>query len=199
MKNLEVVLEELREGEKSICFFVHKGVCYWVLDYKYNFSLDAEPDYRGYREKGRITSEQYNAACEMFRGGVLRLTADNFFKYIEYVGEGVLALNDVERLFTYGWGEFSGLLMRVEKYYLSGGDLPEQDIVLVGSLTSRLPMFYINFDRKIYMHMDVGRFHEDLAYSDWYSKCSDFAFLIPDTQKYWVQDGDHWKIRFLQS
>lgn len=197
MKNVEVTLEELWEGEKGICFFVHKECCYWVLDYKYNFSLDAEPDYRGYLEKGRITREQYDASCKSFRGGVLKLTAENFLKYIEYVGEGALDFKGIERIFTYGEGDFKGLLARAEKYYLSGEGLSEQDILLVGNLASRLPMFYVNFDRKIYMHMDFGRSHEDLVYSDWYSSRSDFSFLIPDAQRYWIQGGDHWKIRFL--
>ena len=36
------MLDGLWSGEKSICFFVSGAKCYWVLDYKYNFSLDAE-------------------------------------------------------------------------------------------------------------------------------------------------------------
>ena len=49
------VLDGLWSGEKSICFFVSGAKCYWVLDYKYNFSLDAEKDYRAYLDKGHIT------------------------------------------------------------------------------------------------------------------------------------------------
>ena len=52
------VLDGLWSGEKSICFFVSGAKCYWVLDYKYNFSLDAEKDYRAYLDKGHITQAQ---------------------------------------------------------------------------------------------------------------------------------------------
>ncbi|MFO6218042.1 hypothetical protein ACLBVF_35835, partial [Pseudomonas aeruginosa] len=53
---------------------------------------------------------------------------------------------------------------------------------------------------KIYMHMDCNRAHEELAYSDWLAKCSDFCHLVPDRERYWVLEGmDYWKYRFLQS
>ncbi len=44
-------------------------------------------------------------------------------------------------------------------------------------------MFYVNFDRKIYMHMDCNQAHEELAYSDWLAKCSDFCHLVPDRER----------------
>lgn len=64
----ELLSEELWNGEKGVCFLVCKGVCYWVLDYKYNFSLDAEKDYSAYLKRGHITQEQYEQACKEFRG-----------------------------------------------------------------------------------------------------------------------------------
>ncbi|UVL84686.1 hypothetical protein LOY35_03605 [Pseudomonas sp. B21-028] len=96
------LLEDLRDGEKSICFFVNEGVCYWVLDYKYNFSLDAEKNYLGYLDKGYITPEQYAQSCEQFRGGVLKLTSDNFLQYVSGVSDGVLASDDLQRILDVG-------------------------------------------------------------------------------------------------
>lgn len=76
------VLDELWHGEKSICFFVRSGKCYWVVDEKYNFSLDAEKDYRAYLEGGYITQDQYEQSCKVFRGGILKMTAENFPLYL---------------------------------------------------------------------------------------------------------------------
>ncbi|MFO6069960.1 hypothetical protein ACLBT0_33505, partial [Pseudomonas aeruginosa] len=56
------------------------------------------------------------------------------------------------------------------------------------------------FDPKIYRNMYCNRAHEELAYSDWLAKCSDFCHLVPDRERYWVLEGmDYWKYRFLQS
>ncbi|AZD00801.1 hypothetical protein V4Y05_08880 [Pseudomonas chlororaphis subsp. chlororaphis] len=196
----QALLDDMWNGEKSICFFVNKGKCYWVLDYKYNFSLDAERDYRGYLSKGYITQDQYVQACKGFRGGVLKLTSDNFLQYISGIRECVFVSEDFKGIFDVdGKCNAGKLLRRVEEYYLSGVELDADEFSFAGRLASRLPMFYINFDRKIYMHMDFGRFHEDLAYPDWLSKCSDFSFLIPDIERYWVQGGDYWKLRFVQA
>ncbi|PPT93799.1 hypothetical protein XarjCFBP8253_21675, partial [Xanthomonas arboricola pv. juglandis] len=52
MKLNRSIFDDLYSGEKAICFFVHHGKCYWVLDHKYNFSLDAERDYKAHLDKG---------------------------------------------------------------------------------------------------------------------------------------------------
>lgn len=95
------VLDDLWSGEKSICFFVSGAKCYWVLDYKYNFSLDAEKDYRAYLDKGHITQAQYEEACRVFRGGILKLTADNFSQYLNSVSEGVLTGEDLSKILSW--------------------------------------------------------------------------------------------------
>lgn len=81
------VFDDLWNGEKSVCFFVHSGRCFWAVDEKYNFCLDAEKDYRAYLEGGDITQEQYDLACKEFRGGILRMTADNFPQYLQSSNE----------------------------------------------------------------------------------------------------------------
>lgn len=192
------VLDDLWSGEKSICFFVSGAKCYWVLDYKYNFPLDAEKDYRAYLDKGHITQAQYEEACRVFRGGILKLTADNFSQYLNSVSEGVLTGEDLSKIFELDDDcSLPRLLKEVEGYFLSGASLSADIFGLVGRVASRLPVFYINFDRKIYMHMDQDRFHEELSYSDWTSKCSDFSFLIPDAERYWMKSGDLWKFRYV--
>lgn len=193
------LLDEVFSGEKSICFFVHEKVCYWVLDDKYNFSLDAEKDYDAYLNKGVITRQQYLQACKEFRGGILKLTSDNFLQYIDSMDGEVLSMQALAGLFDADEiCDIGGLLKAVEAYYLTGAELSADHFHSAGRVASRLPQFYVNFDRKIYMHMDVGRFHEELAYAGWFAKCADFNFLIPDSERYWVKNGDCWKLRFVQ-
>lgn len=188
------VFDDLWNGEKSVCFFVHLGRCFWVVDEKYNFCLDAEKDYRAYLEGGDITQEQYDLACKEFRGGILRMTADNFPQYLQSSNEKILSSFELENFI----GVDGDIFKKVEAYYLTGEVLSMADFKHANVISSRFPKFYINFDRKIYMHLDYGRAHEDLAYSDWTAECADFSFLIPDNERYWVKAGnDYWKLRFL--
>lgn len=198
MTQYKFLTKELWSGERSICFFVHSGKSYWVVDQKFNFTLDAEKDYRAYRDKGHITTAQYELACSSFRDGILKMTADNFLDYVMAAGRKVLSSQALKEVFKVGLGLDAHLHEAVEKYYLVGGDLDEKDVSFVRSAASRLPMFYINFDRDIFMHMDHGRAHEDLAYANWTAKCADFCYLIPDRERYWVSgSADFWKYRFL--
>lgn len=191
-------LSDLWNGDRSICFFVHQGQCYWVLDHKYNFALDAEKDYRAYRDAGHITDEDYIQSCRMFRNGILKLTAHNFLQYIDDPKGTAIVCESLESIFRVDVQcDPETLLECVEDHYLSGGDLSPESFRLANVMASRLPLFYINFDRQIFMHMDTDRFHEALAYPDWLAKCADFSFLIPDAERYWARHGDFWKFRFV--
>lgn len=200
MSQVKLISDELWDGEKSICFFVCLGSFFWIVDDKCNFSLDAEKDYRAYLEKGHITQEQYISACKSFRNGILRLTADNFSEYMMARERHVLSQQDIKNLFEYEANLTQSLHKKVEQYYVSGIALSPEDFRAVNAVAFKLPAFYVNFDRRIYMHMEYGRTHEDLAYADWHAQCSDFCHLIPDIEKYWALDGkDFWKYRFIQS
>ncbi|CAD2260050.1 hypothetical protein X12_002815 [Xanthomonas arboricola] len=114
-------------------------------------------------------------------------------------GVVVISKDDLERtFFSDSAGDVLSIFNSVEKYYLSGVELNAHDFRVAGNISTLLPMFYINFDRMIYMHLDHGRFHEDLVYPGWIAKNVDFNFLIPEKEKYWIARGDCWKIRFIQ-
>jgi hypothetical protein len=188
------VLEDLWGGEKSVCFFVHSRKCYWVVDEKYNFTLDAEKDYRAYLEDGDITQEQYERSCKNFRGGILKMTSENFLQYLDYSREKILSSSDLKNFI----GADHEVFEKIEHYFLTGEGLTPDLFKRVNVIHSRLPRFYINFDRKIFMHMDDVRAHESLAYPDWAAQCFDFSFLIPARERYWVVAGnDYWKLRFV--
>lgn len=198
MNNWNLLVEDLWNGDKGICFFVHSGRSFWVADEKFNFSLDAGKDYRAYFDKGHITKEQYDAACSSFREGILNLTANNFLKYLNSKERLILTVQNLKEILEYNILLGVQLHQRIEQYYLSGSELEVSEFAVANVVSSRLPMFYVNFDRDIYMHMDYGRAHEDLAYSGWLAKCADFCYLVPDRERYWVSGAvDFWKYRFL--
>ncbi|MDH1300253.1 hypothetical protein [Achromobacter sp. GD03932] len=200
MTRWESTATELWMGDKGIAFFVHSGMFYWVFDEKFNFSLDAEREYRAYLDKGHINRKQYDAACLSFRGGILKLTADNFLDYLYSGEEKILSSQELKEVLGHGLDLDGELHQSIEKYYLFGGDLSKDGFSGANIIASRLPKFYVNFDRKIYIHMDFGRAHEDLVYADWFAGCEDFCYLIPDRERYWFLHGsDYWKLRFLQS
>lgn len=194
MKVNQTVFDDLWNGERSVCFFVHSGRCYWVIDEKYNFSLDAEKDYRAYLEDGDITQEQYEQSCKSFRGGILKMTSENFPQYLDNSSEKILTSSDLKNFIEADYEVFE----KTEHYFLTGEGLSPALFKKANIIHSRFPKFYINFDRKIFMHMDDVRVHESLAYSDWTAECFDFSFLIPARERYWIVAGnDYWKLRFI--
>lgn len=190
----QAVFDDLWSGDKSVCFFVHSGKCYWVVDEKYNFSLDAEKDYRAYLEDGCITQEQYEQSCKNFRGGILKMTAENFPQYLNISNGKILSPDDLDSFI----GADPEVFEKVEFYFLTGEGLTPALYKQANIIHSRFPRFYINFDRKIFMHMDDVRAYESLAYPDWAAECFDFSFLIPASERYWIVAGkDYWKLRFI--
>lgn len=194
------ICDSLWNGELNICLFVLAGTNFWVIDDKVNFSLDAEKDYKAYLDKGDINKDQYEAACKEFRGGVLRLNFDNFETYLANSSAEIVSRDEIEKFFFDLIGCNDEFLDELESHYMSGNEISSEHIRSINRISSSLPSFYINFDRKIYMHMDGARLHEELAYSDWFAKNGDFSFLIQDSQRYWLRKSrDYWKVKFLFS
>lgn len=194
MKVNQAIFDELWSGDKNICFFVCEGKSFWIVDEKYNFTLDAEKDYRAYLNAGSITLEQYELACKEFRGGILKMTADNFPQYLHDSNGRILSSHDLRDFI----GADADFFESVERYYLTGEGLTPDMYKRANVIGSRLPSFYINFDRKIFMHMDDVRVHEDQVEPGWTAANADFSFLIPTSERYWVVAGyDYWKLRFL--
>ncbi|ODS22573.1 hypothetical protein AB835_13450 [Candidatus Endobugula sertula] len=190
--------EELWNGERSICMFVHRNKTYWVIDYKYNFTLDAEADYKAYLDKGHITKDQYLEACKNFRNGILKLSAENFLQYLKL--DSVI-LTNAEELKDYllsGFltDEIDTLYRKVESFLVYGSKLCPNDFKRANQLVCKLPLFYINFDKKSYMHMDWDRYHETLVPSDWHAEARDFGNSILDSDVYWQTNSyNFWHFR----
>ncbi|HDS1581219.1 TPA: hypothetical protein QEL15_003324 [Stenotrophomonas maltophilia] len=192
-------IQKILDGEMAICFFVHRSAFYWVMDDRANFSLDAEKDYRAYLDRGHISASQYDAACREFRGGILRLDENNFLEYLRAAGGGYTT-DEMAAMFKTNdadVGDPLGLHARVERFNVSGSGLAKGDFMAAERLAARLPGFYVNFDRKVFLHMESDRFHEDLAYPDWEAGFGDFCHLVPDGARYWMDGADFWKVRFI--
>lgn len=190
---------DLWNGEKSICFFVHSGRFFWVVDYKYNFCLDGEVDYLAYLEKGHISKTQFIDACRGFRGGILKLSKDNFSEYLELKSTTILNDRTLKDIFNAPSLVTNNILLnKAENLFMSGIRLSSEGFNEINKVAVKLPQFYINFDRNMYFHMDIERFHEDSAYKDWNAKYLDFSYLIPDEQRYWIQENrDFWKLKYV--
>ena len=191
---------DLWNGERCIGMFIHRKETYWIIDHKYNFTLDAEADYRAYLNKGHINEEQYKIACKEFRGGILKLSDDNFLEYLKL--DSVISVNSDE-LKNYFISTFSNeknkeLYQEVENHLVYGSQLTEDSFRSANQLSSKLPLFYINFDKKMYLHMDWDRCHEDLAPENWHSKASDFSHFILDSDAYWrIDNHNYWRFKYL--
>ncbi|KDM90061.1 hypothetical protein [Photobacterium galatheae] len=186
------LIEDLWNGESAVCFFVNNRECYWLIDKKYNICLDGEKEYQAYLNKGYITKEQYDKACRDFRNGILKLNSENFMNYVDldHVRNFSVDIFNNEVVLDYA------LCKKVENYLVYGDELSKEDFLLSQKIVCLLPLFYINFDRKLFMHMDWGRNHEDTIYESWSGSCGDFLSLIPDDQKYWIhQRKDFWKFK----
>lgn len=189
--------KEIFEGSKSIAIFVLSGQHYFVVDDKANYCIDVRPDYIAYVESGRLKSEDYEEALELFRGGISVLNKDNFHRYIDSTDAEVKDFAMLQEFFSSGFAldEFGRFYKGIEQFLSCGGKVDWQKW---NFLRMKLPSFYINFDRGIYRHTDYGRLHEDLALpkKEWDARFgSDFGLLIPDCLQYWVIDGmDFWKL-----
>ncbi|MEI4524159.1 hypothetical protein [Pseudomonas sp. CCNWLW23] len=188
------VFDDLWDGEKSIGFFVQSAQCYWIVDKKCNFTLDVDKSLRASLSNGTITQEQYERSCLKFRNGILKMTSESFPSYLHGPSVKILSSSELQRFI----GAKPNVFEKIENYYLTGEGLDSELFKNANVIRSRLPLFYVNFDRKIFMHMDDGRFHEEYVHSDWIAESGDFSYLIPSREKYWVDAGkDFWKVRFL--
>ncbi|GAD04138.1 hypothetical protein [Agarivorans albus] len=191
---------DLWNGERSICLFIHDGGVYWVIDYKEHFCIDAEPELKANLENGRINEEQFSCYCRDFRYGFLQLTADNFLDYIKVKSVAITSKQELAAYFNTGLtlAEKKALYNKVENHLIFGTTLSSDDFRLVNQIVSKLPIFYMNFDRKIYMHMDWDRSHEVLAPNNWKAKSADFSWFIPADEVYWDSDGlNLWKFNYI--
>lgn len=209
MKNEELLTEEKLDGifqyMQCIAIFVYKKEHYFIYDWKESFMLNMQLDLDIELEHGELTQAEYDLELSSthFRNGIWQLKKDNFEKYLELEEAIQLSQLDLETLLFHDFErqETEYLYKVVENQLahdagISSNGGKQSDFGKINQIASRLPLFYINFDTEVYMHMNWDRCHEGYAYEGWFSKAHDFGYLIPDELCYWKIDGkDFWKFR----
>lgn len=189
---------------KSISTFVNNRKLYFILDFRQNSILNMKLNLDYDLEQGDITLEEYQNSlnAQYYRGGIWQLTKDNFEQYLELDSVVILEQDELKELLFHGFSdeETARLYTVIENHLCYEEPFSDQqkDFLKVKQIASRLPLFYVNFDTEVYMHMDWDRCHEEYAYDGWFAKAKDFGYLIPDEFIYWKIDGrNYWKFRQL--
>ena len=190
--------------QKSISIFVKDKKLYFILDFREHSILNMKLDLDSGLKKGNLTLEEYQNElnAQYYRGGIWQLTKDNFEQYLELDSVVILEQDKLKELLFKGFSdeETARLYTAVENrlFYKTSLSKSEQqnDTLKIYQIASRMPLFYVNFDTEVYMHMDWGLNHAYYVYDGWFAKEMDFGYLIPDEFCYWKIDGrDYWKFR----
>ncbi|GAA6143875.1 hypothetical protein [Hydrogenophaga sp. 5NK40-0174] len=202
--NLEIasegVLKELREQSKGIAFTVHSGQCRWLLDWQDHFNLNQRLNIEAHFKKPAIVQYlpkdipievQLKTALAEFRGGIDCLDAHNFFDYLkqeDVCAPSTQALADL--LFSAPGIDLSALHRSLWHHIIHGGALSDDFWRESSVVLSLLPKFYINFDRKLFMHMRRERFFEKVVPEGWTGVQGDFEHLVPVEWRYWERKSE---------
>ena len=184
--NLASIDQELRNNinqrEQCVGFAVYEGVVSWVIAWEGHYNLDHKKNLDAYLAKGSFKSrEEYERALIEYRGGIPTLTHDLFPKFMrgpwaKQVETSVLR----DEFFIEDNGQYADLYGAVENELSFNTPMSEDLIQLRTRLFSKLPKFYINYDRKIFMHIVRDRFYEKVVLDGWWGAECDFEHMIPD-------------------
>lgn len=190
---------ELWEGLKSIACCIYQDKTFWVISSKDNFILDGEKELHAYIKKGHIQQSDFDSYTRAFRGGISHLTEHTFDKFMGVEGVEVVGPNLLKSIFfDVGLGDFSLMQQSLQNHFSFGHEFSSEFLTMRRAMASRLPKFYINFTRHVYLHMDWGRSHENLAYPSWYARCADFGYNLPVDERYWWSEkADFWPINYF--
>lgn len=197
----EKVIEDLWLNEKSIAYFVCNGISYWILDCKYHYQLDEEIEAKALLDKGYITLELFNNGLKNSRGGISKLNKKNFNQYLALEETIILEKSDLNEIIRHDFSSknLNYIYSKLE-YGLSYNNVIEDDLFHdINKIKSRLPRYYINFDRQIYLHTDYDSSPESsVSYDNWLATNGDFSYYISDRDVYWILDKQNfWKAMYL--
>jgi hypothetical protein len=208
--NLVRIDSELRNAltlrEQCIGFVIFRGDAFWIIDGADHFTLDhqknidalcTEERYRRFLPTG-LTVQQWNQKLRSeFRGGIPTLTDDLFPQYRDGKTAKVVAVDLLRQEFFFeDNGQYAELSKKMEEALSFNTPMQDELIQLRARLSSRLPKFYINYDRKIFMHMVRGRSYETVILDGWWGSEGDFEHMIPTSDRYWVRntEEDFWAV-----
>ena len=192
--------------QKSISILIKDKKLHFILDFREHSILNMKLDLDSGLKKGNLTLEEYQNElnAQYYRGGIWQLTKDNFEQYLELDSAIILEQDKLKELLFHGFSDDEAArLYTVIENKLSYNDpistsQLQNDLFKIHQILSRLPLFYVNFDTKVYLHMYWNFIHADFVYEGWFAKEMDFGYLIPDEFCYWKIDGrNYWKFHQL--
>ena len=195
------LLEDLWLNEKSFAYFFVNGKGHWVIDHKYNYHLDLEIQARQLLDFNRIDLATFERGMRESRGGLSKLTKDNVNQYLSQKETKIFTLEQSkEILFTaVDNKELNNIYDLMERSIESGSKVGQDSFNWIELIKSRLPKYYINFDRNIFYHVDWDYNPEKFVGNDnWISKPFDFSLYIRTSDNYWIHHNNNfWKANYL--
>lgn len=165
---------------------------FFNLDQKKNFDAAIKK----YQDNPRLLGE-YQKSYKEFRSGIVTLTEDLFPTYRDDDLAKVVTTDMLRNEFFHeDNGQYADLSGATEIELSFNTPMSEDLVQLRIRLFSKLPKFYINYDRKIFMHMVRGRFYDKVVLDGWWGAECDFEHMIPTSHRYWVRsvDEDFWAV-----
>lgn len=208
--NLEKINQELSrllvERKEFVGFFVYSGQYLWILDWDEHFNLDymknidavcRDKELLKYLPKNKTIIEYKDDVVRRYRDGITSLTVDLFPRYRDGNSAKVVTTELLnQEFFSEDHGQYAELSVTMEKELSFNTPMPEELVQLRSRLFSKLPKFYVNYDRKIFMHMVRGRSYEAVVLDGWWGAQGDFEHMIPTSHRYWArnQNEDFWAV-----
>ena len=183
-------------GELDIAIFVVNSKHYFIFDDKENYVIDIRTIYKDYLEKEIISYNQYIQALKLYRGGASLLTKNNVFDYFDSLD---ISPRDKKWMVNYFIEGYDLLKLKNIYYFIESSLMSSNEIITLedwNKLEGRLPRFYINLDRNIFMHTNWDREFENNLPQGWRGEASSrFWSLVPDEQSYWhIENMNFWKL-----
>ena len=183
-------------GELDIAIFVVNSKHYFIFDDKENYIIDIRTIYKDYLEKEMISYNQYIQALKLYRGGASLLTQNNVFDYFDSLD---ISPRDKKWMVNYFIEGYDLNKLKNIYYFIERSLMSSNEIITLedwNKLEGRLPRFYINLDRNIFMHTNWDREFENNLPQGWRGEASSrFWSLVPDEQSYWhIENMNFWKL-----
>lgn len=190
--------DEILSANYEIGFYVHRREYYWIADYSENFRTNymktidhfcSSENFKTAKPADLTIEEWRQSMASSFRGGIPILTEELFPKYRDNENTPVVS-TDLLRQFIWSAGieKYKTIANKMDEF-MSTGRLPNQDMISdFDDLNHRLPKFYINYDRQIFIHKCHERSHETSALDGWFAEYGDFLHMIPTSHRYWTSD-----------
>lgn len=190
--------------QERIAFFVFNREFFWVIDWDENFNLNhignidaicKNENLMRYLPAGKTIDMYRMEVIRKYRGGIPILTSDLLSTYLSGEDAKIVTTNSLRKeFFIDDAGQYGALSKEMELEISFNKPMREELVQLRFSVFSKLPSFYINFDRKIFMHMVRNRSYEKSVLDGWWGSVGDFEHMIPASERYWVRSlkEDFW-------